>query len=231
MEKLALKQQEKTFRKILFDHFEKQGYIYFHEYQNSNFRLFKENSLEQFTIYGLTNTKNHSFIHEYAFLAIEDIIIEIGLPNYDLSSYQSRQNYFFTFRNNQINLTFNTEEHPVETEQDCLDYCQSIIYYMETKGKDFVEKYSYLPNILKELDEDTKNGINWSYGVLNGITAPFFKGLIISKMCNDPKLHQKIELVDNIYYPLEHKLLDFIPYYEKLKERLKSIEPIYNIQA
>lgn len=230
METLTLKQQEKIFKNILLNHFEKQGYIYFHEYQNSYFRKFEnDTTLEDFVIGGKTGSKIHNFVHRFAFLDIEDLIFEIGLPNIELNSYDRKKDFLFTVCNNHINLTYNTEERPVQTEQDCIDYCQSIIAYMETDGKAFVEKYSYLPNILEEIEENTKNGINWSYGVFSGITAPFFKGLIISKLCNDPKIEEKIKYVDWVYYPPEHKLQEFIPFYEKLKKRLKSVDPIYHV--
>jgi hypothetical protein len=232
MEKLTLKQQEKIFKEKLLNHFEKQGYIYFHEYQNSYFRKFDKHLLKQFVIGGFTQSKSLALALGLSFLNIEDIIIEIGLPNYDLSSYQSRQNYFFTIRNNQINLTFNTEEHPVETEQDCLDYCQSIIYYMETDGKNFVEKYSYLPNILKEMDSLVKAGKYWNGmygkgGILTGGFDSNFRGLIISKLCNDSNHTNKLDWIESRVIENEK----WFPYFEKLKERLKSIEPIYNIQA
>lgn len=228
MKNLTLRQQEKKFKEILLNHFKEQGYFYFHEYQNSNFRSFRNNILEQLTIYGLSNSKQHSFVQELAFLDIEDLILDIGLPNYDLTSYLLKQNYFFTIRNNHINLSYNTEKRPVETEQDCIEYCQSIIDYVETDGKAFVEKYSYLPNILKEMDRNTQERIYWSHGVFKGITAPFFKGLIISKLCNDPFFKEKIELINNVYYPKNNNLQEFIPYLENLKEQLESIEPIYN---
>lgn len=230
MEKLTLKQQEKIFKEILLNHFEAQGYVYFHEYQNSNFRLFRDNTLEQFTIYGLTGSKRHSFIHEFAFLDIEDIIFEIGLPNVGLSNYDRKKDFLFTVRNNTINLSYNTEEQPVETEQDCIDYCQSIISYMETEGKSFVEQYSYLPNILKEMDRLVSEGKYWNGmygkgGILTGGFDSNFRGLIISKLCNDTNYEKKLDWIESRVSENEK----WLPYYEKLKERLKSVEPIYNI--
>ena len=95
MGNLTLRQQEKIFKEILLNHFREQDYIYFHEYQNSNLRLFKKNILEQFTIYGLSISKRHSFVQELAFPEIENLILDIGLPNYDLTPYLLKQNYFF----------------------------------------------------------------------------------------------------------------------------------------
>ena len=230
MKNLTLRQQEKIFKEILLNHFKEQGYFYFHEYQNSNFRSFRNNILEQLTIYGLSNSKQHSFVQELAFLDIEDLVLDIGLPNYDLTSYLLKQNYFFTIRNNHINLSYNTEKRPVETEQDCIEYCQSIIDYVETDGKAFVEKYSFLPNVLKEMDRLVEEGKYWNGmrgkgGILAGLGDSYFRGLIISKLCNDQNFENKYNWVMEVF----DKDIVWIPYLEKLKNRLESIEPIYNI--
>ena len=100
---------------------------------------------------------------------------------------------------------------------------------METDGKAFVERYSYLPNILEEMDILTTNGQYWKDSILGWSGEPYFRGLIISKLCNDTKYRSKIDLLESIYYPPENKLQDFIPYFKKLRKRLESIEPIYNI--
>ena len=230
MEILTLKQQEIIFKKILSNHFKGRGCVYFHEYQNSNFRFFKDNTLEQFTIYGLTSSKCHSFVHEFAFLDIEDLILEIGLPNTELSIYKAKKHYLLTVRNNQINLTYNTEERSVQTEQDCIDYCQSIIAYMETDGEAFVEKYSYLPNVLKEMNRLAAEGKYWNGmygkgGILTGGFDSNFRGLIISKLCNDTDYEKKLDWIERRAIENEK----WLPYFERLKERLKSVEPIYNV--
>jgi hypothetical protein len=55
----------------------------------------------------------------------------------------------------------------------------------------------------------------------------FFRGLIISKLCNDTDFERKQNLMDEKFnIP---KLKKQLPYYEKLKRRLKTLKPIYNI--
>ena len=114
----------------------------------------------------------------------------------------------------------------LKTEIEVLDFIQWYINYFEKEGKHFIETYSYLPNILKKMDELVDTGGYWS-DLLTGGVPHLFKGLIISKLCNDPNFYNKIIFVDNIF--ATEDISEYLPYYEKLKERLKSVEPIYNV--
>ena len=114
----------------------------------------------------------------------------------------------------------------LKTEIEVLDFVQWYINYFEKEGKHFIETYSYLPNILKKMDELVDTGGYWS-DLLTGGVPHLFKGLIISKLCNDPNFYNKIIFVDNIF--ATEDISEYLPYYEKLKERLKSVEPIYNV--
>ena len=114
----------------------------------------------------------------------------------------------------------------LKTEIEVLDFVQWYINYFEKEGKHFIETYSYLPNILKKMDELQAEGKYWS-DLLTGGVPHLFKGLIISKLCNDPNFYNKIIFVDNIF--ATEDISEYLPYYEKLKERLKSVEPIYNV--
>ena len=76
------------------------------------------------------------------------------------------------------------------------------------------------------MDELVDTGGYWS-DLLTGGVSHLFKGLIISKLCNDPNFYNKIIFVDNIF--ATEDISEYLPYYEKLKERLKSVEPIYNV--
>lgn len=224
------KELEKELKSRLFGYFEKNNFAYNHWYENTYFKK----DLQQFQIILEIQSKSQS-IGGFTELGltiwgVEEIIKEIGFLNIDSDILDKWYPYTKTLTDNNFSkqLVRNHEGLIANLEEIEL-YCQSIIDYMETESKAFVEKYSYLPNILKEMEQNTKDGVYWSYGVFNGIEASFFKGLIISKLCNDPKFEEKIKYVDWVYYPIEHNLQAFIPYYEKLKERLASVEPIYNI--
>ena len=101
----------------------------------------------------------------------------------------------------------------------------------EGKGADFVQHYSYLPNVLKRMDELVEAGLTWQYphkGILSGTLDARFRGLIISKLCNDPNFERKIAWCDERFYDGTND--NWLPYYEKLKaEVLPTIEPKYNL--
>ena len=101
-----------------------------------------------------------------------------------------------------------------------------VIDYLENDGKQFIETYSYLPNVLKRMDELVAFGEYWT-GILCGGVPHLFEGLIISKLCNDPKMDEKIEYVEKIFSTKD--ISEYLPNYIKLKEQLPSIQPLYNV--
>ena len=101
-----------------------------------------------------------------------------------------------------------------------------VIDYLENDGKQFIETYSYLPNVLKRMDELVAFGEYWT-GILCGGVPHLFEGLIISKLCNDPKMDEKIEYVDKFFSTKD--ISEYLPNYIKLKEQLPSIQPLYNV--
>ena len=101
-----------------------------------------------------------------------------------------------------------------------------VIDYLENDGKQFIETYSYLPNVLKRMDELVAFGEYWT-GILCGGVPHLFEGLIIPKLCNDPKMDEKIEYVDKIFSTKD--ISEYLPNYIKLKEQLPSIQPLYNV--
>ena len=152
---------------------------------------------------------------------VESIVEEISSPND--TSHLDKERYISptildTSKNSYLYKI-------IETQKELEDFTNWVIDYLEKEGKHFIETYSYLPNILKKMDELLAEGKYWSE-ILSGCEDNLFRGLIISKLCNDKNYNKKIEYVDSIFYESPD---DWIPYYEKLKERLKSVEPIYNV--
>lgn len=121
----------------------------------------------------------------------------------------------------------------MDTEEQIEDYCNWYLGYINGEGADFVRHYSYLPNVLKRMDELVEAGLTWQYphkGILEGNTDAFFRGLIISKLCNDPlsNFETKVKFCDKWLYNGRND--KWLPYYEKLKaEVLPTIEPKYNL--
>ena len=153
---------------------------------------------------------------------VESIVEEISSPND--TSHLDKERYISptildTSKNSYLYKI-------IQTQKELEDFTNWVIDYLEKEGKHFIETYSYLPNILKKMDELVDTGGYWS-DLLTGGVPHLFKGLIISKLCNDPNFYNKIIFVDNIF--ATEDISEYLPYYEKLKERLKSVEPIYNV--
>ena len=159
-------------------------------------------------------------------LEVENHIINLFGKQYisDKYFYDEKRYFLDTISDKKRLDKFSNVE--LKTEIEVLDFVQWYINYFEKEGKHFIETYSYLPNILKKMDELLAEGKYWS-DLLTGGVPHLFKGLIISKLCNDPNFYNKIIFVDNIF--ATEDISEYLPYYEKLKERLKSIEPIYNV--
>ena len=157
---------------------------------------------------------------------VENIILEIKHPNKDFDGFLAKKNeYSITLGD--VDGVFDIDnDFEFLTEEHIEYYVEKIEEYIQTDGQKFIETYSYLPNILKKMDELVDTGGYWS-DLLTGGVPHLFKGLIISKLCNDPNFYNKIIFVDNIF--ATEDISEYLPYYEKLKERLKSVEPIYNV--
>ena len=152
---------------------------------------------------------------------VESIVEEISSPND--TSHLDKERYISptildTSKNSYLYKI-------IQTQKELEDFTNWVIDYLEKEGKHFIETYSYLPNILKKMDELQAEGKYWSE-ILSGSEDNLFRGLIISKLCNDKNYNKKIEYIDSIFYESPD---EWISYYEKLKERLKSVEPIYNV--
>ena len=158
-------------------------------------------------------------------LEVENHIINLFGKQYicDKYFYDEKRYFLDTISDKKRLDKFSNVE--LKTEIEVLEFVQWYINYFEKEGKHFIETYSYLPNILKKMDELQAEGKYWSE-ILSGCEDNLFRGLIISKLCNDKNYNKKIEYVDSIFYESPD---DWLPYYEKLKERLKSVEPIYNV--
>ena len=160
---------------------------------------------------------------------VEDIMYEIKKPNQNYEHVDFKKYYLYTL----IDKSFMKDEKRDENIDDInklRELVDNYINYLETTGKEFIETYSYLPNILKRMDELEALGLNWNnrdIGVLSGSLDAYFRGLIISKLCNDTDFERKVSKMDVKFAQTGYE--EWVPYYERLKERLKTVEPIYNL--
>lgn len=141
-------------------------------------------------------------------------------------------NLLIDFRQVNIHPTINDKsKNPfiykiIDNHRELKIFTDWVIDYLENDGKQFIKTYSYLPNVLKRMDELVAFGEYWT-GILCGGVPHLFEGLIISKLCNDPKMDEKIEYVDKIFSTQD--ISEYFPNYIKLKEQLPSIQPLYNV--
>lgn len=169
--------------------------------------------------------------HEFgSYMWLPDVsnnILDIGLPNMDLSSYRTGDLLFSTVKS-PGKIDYNTEKNPIQTDEACHLFCNSIISFLENIGFNYYKECTYIPNILKRMDNLQEAGRLWSDILASNGPEYFWQGLIISKLSNDINFSEKMKYVDSIYYDKQYGLDEWIPYYERLKERLKTIEPKYN---
>ncbi len=124
----------------------------------------------------------------------------------------------------------------VETEDDVNMVVDYFLGYLFGTAKKFVETYLYLPNIVRKMEELDKENIFWfkyDKGIIWGGMEGFFRGLVISKLCDDPLFEDKVKYIDGILYNPEYQNSTklYIPYYEKLKQLLPTIEPKYSMDS
>ena len=155
---------------------------------------------------------------------IEKIIIQSGLPNYDFTERLLNSDYSLTTvfdsttkTSYEIEVTKNSLS--VDSNKDAISFAEAVIQYMNTIGYTFSETYSCVQNILAEMDRLEKEDDLWNK-ILSGGPDYFFRGLIISKLCNDINFNKKIQLVDSIFYDINNGLQNWLPYYEKLKSNI-----------
>ncbi|WP_036157199.1 hypothetical protein [Maribacter forsetii] len=158
-----------------------------------------------------------SIFHE----PVENLINEIGKPNFSDSgnvSWRTVKDSLPNYYESELNdINFNT----------LLSFRQwghLIVDYAQGPGKAFIDTYSYLPNVLKEMDRLEAEGKYWKEILVGGIDH-LFRGLIISKLCDDPNFNMKFEKWDSVIYQSKYKI--WHSYYNTLKDRLKTVEPLY----
>ncbi len=164
---------------------------------------------------------------------VEEIVFEIKKPNQNYDFVDKKRIFLTTVQDNVTpypNGFWDSGDYPIKSWEDVEVFTNWVIHYLENEGKAFIEKYSYLPNILAEMDMLENQELTWNnrdFGLLSGSLDATFRGLIISKLCNDTLFNEKIIKTDMKFSQPDYSL--WLPYYEKLKERLKTVEPIYNV--
>jgi hypothetical protein len=168
---------------------------------------------------------------EMTVIEVEDILFKTGVFDWvlqDLEKSKKLKMFSSTVtdsRTELIPISINGDDF--ETKEQVEEYTEKIVDYIINYGFPFIEYFCYLPNVLTEMERLQAEGRDWNE-ILSGRGDRLFRGLIISKLCNDQNYSYKELHVDNIF-STESVFKKWLPYYEKLKERLKTLEPIYNV--
>lgn len=160
---------------------------------------------------------------------VEDVLLEVKFPNLNFDPYYKKEKYNLpTIRDLKTN---HNGSFAIDSMNEIKTASDWIVNYLQNEGQAFIDHYSYLPNVLKEMDRLEAEGINWQNrkkgGILAGSLDAYFRGLIISKLCNDPNFDKKLTMTDEKFATPGYE--EWMPYYQKLTKKLKTIEPKYNI--
>ena len=151
---------------------------------------------------------------------VERIIMEIGMPNFDLDSYVKGEEFLWTVHDKENQLAYDANKQGLKTEADAEAFGRAVVEYLDQSGLTFAEKYSSLPNVLARMEELEKGGKYWK-DILAGGPEYFFRGLIISKLCEDPDYERKLTYADELFLPNTSE--KWKPYYAQLKAKLKTL--------
>ena len=220
----------KDLKKVLFS----QTHLYFKEkgfkFQQKkpvayNF-LFNSGKITLVFIFRTLSNSHENIPIKITFNEVEKLINKIGKPD---SDPENKELWYTLHDNFSDNYTKQFKKLELTTPEAFEQWGHLIIDYMETQGNAFIEKYSCLPNVLKELDR-LENEAEKSYlKILVGGIDHIFRALIISKLCNDPDYFRKQNKWEKAI--MIEKYAKWHPYYNKLKEELATLEPIYNIES
>lgn len=198
------------------------GFAYVGQTQGLIFRRGLPEGLSEMYI-TIFDSGYHTFSHALiSHLAVEEIILAVGVHNMDLSDYRSGLDSLKTVVDHHHPLRYNSDVEPVDSEEQLQQYIDALKSYLVDHGFAFVDHYRNLHHVLAEMDRLEKEGKRWNLktGILLGSIDAYFRGLIISKLCKDKDFPRKLEMVDGIVY---QKTPEWIPYYEKLKQELTTL--------
>ena len=159
---------------------------------------------------------------------VEELMFEIKLPDQDYSTLDNKKYFLITIEDKMSAMPEGFHSgigYNVETQEELDFFTNWIINYLKNDGKKFIEKFTHLPNVLKEIDRLEIEEKYWNE-LLAGGPEFLFRGLIISKLCNDKKYDNKVLYVESLLTSMAD---EYLPYFEKLKSRLKSLEPKFHI--
>jgi hypothetical protein len=153
-------------------------------------------------------------------LKVEEIIMEVGIPTNRFEAQKKGEEFLWTVHDKENQLAYDANKQGLKTEADAEAFGRAAVEYLDQSGLAFAEKYSSLPNVLARMEELEKEGKYWK-DILAGGPEYFFRGLIISKLCEDPDYERKLTYADELFLPNTSE--KWKPYYAQLKAKLKNL--------
>lgn len=214
----------------------KKGFKYESSFEHVFTRKVKWGGIK-ISLYFSENGESGNSLFSLSHKEVEDIMLEIGVPYNSWTKqkkgkkllytvYDIFTKYKFTRRYVQLGARESQELQNVFSQEDVEEWKNSFIGYIENEGSYFINKYSYIPNILSKMnDMDQSNGLSY-FPFLVGRLDHLFRGLIISKICNDPFFSKRLEKVRNEVSKPENS--EWLSYFEMLENKLETLEPKYN---
>jgi len=211
------------------------GYIYHVSYEKS-FRKKFSHGIINISMFFSHKSPCTNGLFSVSFSDVENIIYEVGLPNFDsLENYKNGSNFMNTIYDTQSTLKFGKKksvrsksffEMDIQSENDVNEWAIAFLDYIKNDGLDFLNKYTYLPNVLTKIDEIENGGKEYYLDIISGGLDHLFRVLIISKLCNDPKFSDREKYIEGIMSIEKYEMYQY--YFGLLKKELEKVEPIYN---
>ena len=153
---------------------------------------------------------------------VENIILQVGIPNINMESYIKRENLLNTLHDkvNLENFMKEREKISLESEKGYIEWAKLIKQYMSIGASDFLNQFNYLPNVLTAIEDIEKRGLKNYLEILVGGIDHLFRALIISKLCNDENYDKRKQRFDELI--LQPKYSSWHSYYKKLIDLLEK---------
>lgn len=218
MSKLSIKEIQLNFCDVLNKYFHSKGYKLFNESNTSIFVRKNENIAIHFFFNFFSNYTIGVSPLFISFYEVEDYLLDIGIPDQGLTEYKKKEKL------NLPTIEFNhipddLSNKTILTTIDVNEIANKFISFYTNEGLTFISQYSNLIEIYNDLP-----GIPKWKNLICGMGDAYIRGLIISKLCNDPLFEKKLETIDQMIQNADN----WTPYWKKYKTTLKKIEPKYN---
>jgi hypothetical protein len=224
----------KIFKEKLWDTMLSHGFIYTKGLEYAPYPHFiKQTDFGSISIHlQVTSDCSSTFIAPYlGFDEIENFIFNEDLKLLNLTQLSKSDRTFYLY-------SWETEagkQWKLRDESAVYDYINIIINYMNTIGFDFINEYSTLENIFEILSENPYKVKNYLWGgIVDGGIDRYYRVLILSKLCNDLKFEEKVNLINKeikqgIAGENSRIWLAIQGLFEQSLPIIKTIQPKYNL--